>query len=91
MLLITCPWCGDRHESEFSPGGEAHIKRPDPQSASDQIWSEYLFYRANPKGMHRERWVHSLGCRRWFNVARDTVTHQIRAVYPMGENPPQGL
>ena len=41
--------------------------------------------------MHRERWVHSLGCRRWFNVARDTVTHEIRAVYRMGEQPPEGV
>jgi len=24
-----------------------------------------------------ERWVHTAGCRRWFNVVRDTVTHEI--------------
>ena len=28
MLLITCPWCGPREQSEFSCGGEAHIVRP---------------------------------------------------------------
>ena len=28
MLLITCPWCGARDQSEFSYGGEAHIPRP---------------------------------------------------------------
>jgi heterotetrameric sarcosine oxidase delta subunit len=91
MLVISCPWCGPRHEHEFSPGGEAHIQRPDPQQATDQIWGEYLFFRTNPKGLHYERWFHTFGCRRWFNVARDTVTHEIRAVYRMGEKPPEGL
>jgi heterotetrameric sarcosine oxidase delta subunit len=37
--------------------------------------------------MHYERWVHSYGCRQWFNVARDTVTHEITEVYKMGEQP----
>jgi sarcosine oxidase, subunit delta len=91
MLVITCPWCGARHEHEFSPGGEAHIARPDPQHATDQVWGEYLFFRTNPKGLHYERWFHTFGCRRWFNVARDTVTHEIKAVYRMGEKPPEGL
>ena len=91
MLLITCPYCGERHENEFSPGGEAHIQRPDPLTATDQQWGEYLFYRTNPKGAHRERWLHTLGCRRWFNVVRDTATHEIRAVYKMGAAPPGGM
>ena len=44
--------------------------------------------RTNPKGAHHERWCHAHGCRRWFNVRRDTVSHAITAVYPMGEPPP---
>jgi hypothetical protein len=28
MLMIECPWCGPRAESEFSCGGEADIARP---------------------------------------------------------------
>jgi heterotetrameric sarcosine oxidase delta subunit len=24
-----------------------------------------------------ERWVHTAGCRRWFDLVRDTVTHNI--------------
>jgi heterotetrameric sarcosine oxidase delta subunit len=89
MLLIDCPYCGVRDESEFVCGGEAHIVRPaDPDQVSDQQWAEYLFMRSNPKGIHRERWVHDHGCRRWFNVCRDTVTHQIVAVYKMGEMGP---
>jgi sarcosine oxidase subunit delta len=90
MLLIPCPYCGERHEAEFSPGGEAHIQRPDPATASDRDWAEYMYYRSNPKGLHRERWFHALGCRRWFNVVRDTVTHEISAVYAMGDSPAKG-
>ena len=90
MLLIVCPWCGPREESEFDCGGEAHITRPEkPDALSDPEWADYLFMRANPKGIHRERWVHSAGCGRWFNVERDTVTHAITAVYRMGESPPR--
>ena len=90
MLLIHCPWCGPRDEHEFSPGGEAHIARPlSPETLSDEQWADYLFMRTNPKGPHLERWVHTDGCRRWFNVCRDTVSHRILAVYKMGEGPPE--
>ena len=90
MLLIPCPWCGERDETEFSYGGEAHIVRPkDPTSLDDEAWADYLFMKANTKGLFRERWVHSSGCRRWFNVLRDTTTNRIVAVYKMGETPPE--
>ena len=89
MLLIPCPWCGRRDESEFACGGEAHTARPaDPDAVSDAEWADYLFMRTNPKGAHRERWVHVHGCGRWFNVARHTVTHDISAAYKVGEKPP---
>lgn len=86
MLLIRCPWCGPREETEFSYGGEAHIPRPvDPQALLDQQWADYLFMRKNPRGLHFEQWCHSAGCRRWFNVARDTVNDHVLAVYRIGE------
>jgi heterotetrameric sarcosine oxidase delta subunit len=44
--------------------------------------------RDNPKGPFAERWVHNAGCRRWFNIVRDTTTHRILAVYKIGERPP---
>ncbi|MFM7786332.1 MAG: sarcosine oxidase subunit delta [Gammaproteobacteria bacterium] len=90
MLLIECPWCGPRAEIEFSCGGEAHIARPpDAASMSDEAWADYLFMRKNPRGSHREQWNHSAGCRRWFNVERDTVSYRIRSVYRMGESAPE--
>ena len=89
MFLIPCPYCGPRDESEFSCGGEAHIARPlDTDRLNDAEWADYLFNRTNTKGVHRERWVHTHGCRRWFNVVRHTATDQILAVYRMGEDPP---
>jgi len=92
MLLISCPWCGPRDEIEFLCRGESHIERPpNPESVSDEAWGDYLFMRRNPKGLHFERWVHIHGCRRYFNVVRDTVTHEVHAVYRMGEKPPKSL
>ena len=88
MLEIKCPYCGLRDEEEFACGGEAHIARPlVGNPISDKDFADYLFYRDNPRGLFLERWRHSAGCRRWFNVARDTVSHQIREVYPMGAKP----
>ena len=90
MLLIECPWCGARDESEFTYGGEAHLVRPDPDAATDEEWADYLFFRKNPRGDHLEQWCHSSGCRRWFNVKRDTMTYEIKHVYRIGETPPGG-
>ena len=91
MLVITCPWCGPRDQSEFAYGGEAHIVRPpNPDALTDAQWADYLFMRANPKGRHLEQWGHAFGCRRWFNVERDTVTYRITASYKPGEKPPAG-
>ena len=82
MLLIKCPWCGNRDETEFSYGGEAGIKRPlTPAELNDQQWADYLFMRKNSKGKFLEQWNHSLGCRQWFIVQRDTVTYEILDSY----------
>ncbi|MEQ8264115.1 sarcosine oxidase subunit delta [Pseudohaliea sp.] len=89
MHIIDCPWCGPRSEDEFSCGGQSHITRPaDPAATSDTDWAGYLYTRDNPRGLHFERWRHTFGCRQWFNVARDTVTHEIHAVYRMGDPRP---
>jgi len=89
MLLIPCPNCGPRDETEFHYGGQAHVPYPEnPNELSDTEWSRYLFYRENPKGIFAERWVHSTGCRQWFNMLRDTVSYDIQAIYPMGARRP---
>jgi len=88
LLLIPCPWCGARDEVEFRYGGEAHVSRADPNASDDAAWADYLYMRNNPKGVFAERWAHAAGCRRWFNLLRDTVSHRIIAVYKIGEAPP---
>jgi sarcosine oxidase, subunit delta len=86
MLLIPCPWCGPRDETEFRCGGEAGIVRPpDPDALDDSAWAGFLFMRTNPKGWHRERWYHAAGCRRWLVVERHTVTSEIRSSAPAAE------
>lgn len=87
MLNIPCPYCGPRAETEFAYGGEAHLARPAPD-ADDAAWAAHLFHRGNPKGWMRERWRHTHGCGRWFNLCRDTATHAIGPAYAMGAPPP---
>jgi sarcosine oxidase subunit delta len=87
MMLIPCPWCGARDENEFVCGGTSHLLRP-PLDADDATWGRYLNFRDNPKGLHFERWRHVYGCGQWFNMARDTVTHEISAVYGMTDAAP---
>lgn len=89
MMQLQCPWCGLRPESEFSCGGTTAIVRP-LLNCSDDEWARYLFLRDNPKGEHAERWRHTFGCGQWFNVLRDTVNHEIRAVYGITESRPKG-
>ena len=88
MKLIPCPINGPRPAQEFHYGGEVRVM-PDPDQATDAEWADYVFMRPNSKGVLLERWVHSHGCRRWFNVARDTLTYKIHAVYKIGEKPPR--
>ena len=90
MLLIPCPYCGERRpEIEFRNGGEAHIARPlDPSSLTDEQWAEYLYMRTNPKGVHFERWRHVHGCGRFFNAVRNTVSDRILMTYKAGEPRP---
>lgn len=91
MLLIPCPWCGPRDEIEFRYGGQAHLAYPAaPGALTDAEWADFLFMRDNPKGDWSERWMHSAGCRRWFNVVRSTVDHRISASYPMDAEPAEG-
>jgi sarcosine oxidase, subunit delta len=90
MQLISCPWCGAREEAEFQYGGEAHVAYPEnPAALTDVEWAHYVFFRDNPKGTYNERWVHSAGCRRWFNAVRDTASHELREVYRLDEPRPE--
>ncbi len=85
MLLIDCPYCGPRPESDFAYGGQAHIARSDnPAALTDETWTEFLYMRSNERGPHAERWRHVHGCGRFFNAVRDTSTDRIIRTYEIG-------
>jgi sarcosine oxidase, subunit delta len=89
MLLIHCPYCGERPEPEFAHGGQAHVARPSqPAEASPEDWAAYLYRRVNTRGIYAERWRHARGCGRFFNALRDTTTDQFLATYKVGEPRP---
>ena len=72
-------------------GGEAGITRPlQPDNLSDAEWADYLFNRTNTKGAFKELWNHSQGCRRWFEVERNTVTYEIARSYRLGDDHSDG-
>jgi heterotetrameric sarcosine oxidase delta subunit len=87
MLLIPCPWCGERAEIEFVSGGERIPRPADPAALGPEAWTEYLYFRDNRYGVQAEHWWHAHGCRRWLVVERDTATQEILAVHS-GEGPP---
>jgi sarcosine oxidase, subunit delta len=89
MLLIQCPYCGERPEPEFVHGGQAHLVRARvPAEVSTEEWTNYLYRRDNTRGVHAERWRHAHGCGRFFNALRDTTTDQFLATYKVGEPRP---
>ena len=89
MFIINCPYCGERDQSEFSAGGEAHIVRPkQPTELSDDQWAEYLFMRKNIIKVQSERLNHAHECSKQFNMIRETSNDKNHAVYKMREEPP---
>ena len=81
--LIPCPHCGSRPREEFTIKGDASLARPAPDAGAD-AWHAYMHLRDNPRGLLREYWHHSSGCRRWLVVERDTVSHAVGVVIDAG-------
>lgn len=81
MIIINCPFCGERDHSEFAYGGDGSIEYP-PLDASMENWLEAVYLRENICGVQVETWQHVSGCRLWLRVERDTRTHEIHSVKP---------
>ncbi len=80
-MRIDCPYCGERGLEEFAYHGDATVARPrDGVAAPENAWTDYLYLRDNPSGLHQELWYHAAGCHAWLVVTRDLRTHQISAV-----------
>jgi sarcosine oxidase subunit delta len=80
MLRIECPCCGPRDHDEFRYGGDSSVNRPAHDDPNFEAWYRFVFVRENPAGPHREYWQHTLGCRHWLVVERDTRNHVIHSV-----------
>ena len=87
-MRIPCPCCGPRIHEEFSYLGDARLRArpvavaPDARSgandpANEQAFSDYVYLRDNPAGVHRELWFHGAGCQNWLIVVRDTRSHAV--------------
>ncbi len=80
-MRIGCPFCGARGLQEFLYHGDAAVRRPaDGGAAVTQDWVDYVYFRDNPDGVHRELWYHAAGCRAWLVVTRDLRSHEIMNV-----------
>ncbi|WP_108816639.1 sarcosine oxidase subunit delta [Loktanella sp. Alg231-35] len=77
MIRLNCPVCGLRDETEFTYLGDATARRPKMDETDPKPWVDFVFFRDNPRGSHKEYWHHVLGCRQWLIVERDTVSHDI--------------
>ncbi len=78
MMLIDCPHCGPRAQSEFAYDRTLDAIVPLAMGPSDAMTT--LYTRANPRGWSDELWHHRSGCRTWLVVRRQTVTHAIESV-----------
>jgi sarcosine oxidase subunit delta len=72
MKILTCPVNGPRPISEFAYGGELR-EMPDPASASDATWSDYVFNRSSVPCVKLEWWCHTASGV-WFIAERDTAS-----------------
>jgi methylglutamate dehydrogenase subunit B len=80
-MRIACPYCGERGNEEFTYLGDASAARPDSGgSNATEHFTDYLYVRDNPRGVHREYWYHGAGCHSWLVVTRNTLSHEITRI-----------
>lgn len=79
MKLMQCPLNGERPVSEFAYGGEVR-DMPDPDTCSDQQWTDYVFNRNAAPGVKREWWCH-IASGYWFIAVRDTLRDVVVETY----------
>jgi sarcosine oxidase subunit delta len=79
MKLLTCPINGPRPLQEFSFGGEVRAM-PDPKSATDVEWADYVFNRQGEPGIRHEWWYH-IASGTWFIAERDNLKDEFIRTY----------
>jgi sarcosine oxidase subunit delta len=88
MKIIHCPLNGPRPAQEFSYGGEVRTM-PDPNTATDEEWANYVFNRAGEPGVKREWWYH-IPSGTWFIAERDNRTDMFLLTYLFDDRPRDG-
>ena len=78
-MRLNCPHCGERDAREFEYLGSAKLLDR-PAEADAEAYLEYVFLRDNPAGENAELWQHTMGCRAWLHVRRNTSTHEVLEV-----------
>lgn len=68
-VLIPCDHCGERPVEEFMYGEIPEV--PETITDPDARDVDRVYMRANPDGLSREAWFHTMGCRRWTTIVRD--------------------
>jgi len=85
MKLMTCPINGARPISEFVCGGDLR-SMPNPATADDATWADYVFNRHSIPGVKPEWWCHTPS-NTWFIAERDTRSDQVFCTYLYGAEP----
>lgn len=83
MKELRCPVNGLRPLQEFIFGGE-YREMPDPGTASDREWGDYVFNRSGAPGIKREWWYH-MASGVWFLAERDTLRDEVIRTYLLEE------
>lgn len=83
-MRIPCPTCGERDVGEFTYGGDATLSRPAMDETDTAVWNRFVYDRENPRGPHLEFWQHTGGCRGWFKLKRNILTHEVGASELLG-------
>ncbi len=80
-MRIHCPYCGERGVEEYAYLGDATVTRPqDGGTVPNAEWTDYVYLRDNPAGLHKELWYHAAGCHAWLVVTRNLRSHEILGV-----------
>ena len=84
-MLVTCPNCGPREVEELRCAGE--VTRRPQQAPTVRELNEYVYFRGNVAGVHREWWF-CRACEDWFLAERNTVTNEVSGTwFPPARNP----
>lgn len=83
MKILECPINGPRPVQEFAYGGQLR-EMPDPETATDAEWMDYVYNRDGSPRVQREWWYH-LASGTWFIAERDTSSDDVKRTYLFGE------